>query len=108
MAKKANNAAPKSAKINPEMDAPEWDAPQSIPSPDAQTASKPEDDFRAKLVAKAQAAMQAAKFGLMPQSEADAIWKEAEEACKPTEESIALAKIAKEMKDEAEKVLKAA
>ena len=116
MAKKANNAAPKSAKINPEMDAHEWDvepiaevdAPQAIPSPEAQVAVKPEDDFRAELVAKAQAARQAAKVGLIPQEQADALWKEAEEACKPTEESLELAKAVKEQKDEAEKALKAA
>jgi len=77
-------------------------------SPEAQVVVKPEDDFRAELVAKTQAARQAAKVGLIPQEQADAIWKEAEEACKPTEESLALVKIAKEMKDGAEKVLKAA
>ena len=68
----------------------------------------PEDDFRAKLVAKAQAARNAANVGLLSKEIADALWKEAEEACKPSEESIALAKIAKEKKDKAEKALKAA
>ena len=117
MAKKANNAAPKTVKINPELDAPELDAPQAetipaleapetIETPKAEPA--PEKDFRAELVAKAQAARQAAKVGLIPQATADALWKEAEEACKPSEESLELAKAVKEQKDEAEKALKAA
>ena len=84
------------------------EAPQAIPSPKPQQETAPEKDFRAELVEKAQAARQAAKVGLIPQAEADALWKQAEEACKPTEESLALAKAAKEKKDEAEKVLKAA
>jgi hypothetical protein len=120
MAKKANNAAPKTAKINPEMEAanPELEAleaeptitsetPKALPSP-AQSEPAPEKDYRSELVAKAQAAKQAAKVGLIPQAQADALWQEAVEACKPSEESLALAKAAKEAKDEAEKMLKIA
>jgi hypothetical protein len=65
-------------------------------------------DDREKLVAKAKAAKQAAMVGLISQEEADALWAKAIEACKPTEESLATVKAAKEMKDKAEKVLKAA
>ena len=65
-------------------------------------------DDREKLVAKAKAAKQAAMVGLISQEEADALWAEAVEACKPTEESLATVKAAKEMKDKAEKILKAA
>ena len=65
-------------------------------------------DDREKLVAKAKAAKQAALVGLISQEEADAIWAQAVEACKPTEESLATAKAAKEEKDKAEKILKAA
>jgi len=112
MSKKERTAAPKSAKINPESD-----APQSIPSPasDAPQAQKPKadapkvspnpaDDKRAELVKKAQAAKQAAMVGLIPKEQAEAIWNEAVEACKPSEESIAMAKTAKAIKDESEKV----
>ena len=67
----------------------------------------PVEDFRAKLIEKAQAAKQAAKVGLIPQEQADSLWAQAVEACKPTEESLALAKAAKEKKDNAELVLKA-
>ena len=83
MAKKANNAAPKSAKMNPAMDAlnhemdaqnHEMDTPQTVPNPG--------EDFRTELVKKAQAAKQAALVGLISQEQADAIWKEAVEACK--------------------------
>ena len=65
-------------------------------------------DEREKLVAKARAARQAAMVGLIPQEQADALWAEAEAACKPTEESLAMAKAAKEELVQAEKVLKAA
>ena len=65
-------------------------------------------DEREKLVAKARAARQAAMVGLIPQEQADALWSEAEAACKPTEESLAMAKAAKEELVQAEKVLKAA
>jgi len=65
-------------------------------------------DEREKLVAKAKAARQAAMVGLIPQEQADALWTEAEAACKPTEESLAKAKAAKEELVQAEKVLKAA
>ena len=129
MAKKANNAAPKSAKMNPAMDAPnhemgapemdvpqaepiaEMDAPQAEPIAELekpQTVPNPAEDFRTELVKKAQAAKQAALVGLIPQEQADAIWNEAVEACKPSDEAIALAKAAKGKKDDAEKVLKAA
>jgi len=63
---------------------------------------------REKLVAKAKAARQAALVGLIPQEDADALWAEAEAACKPTEESLAMAKAAKDELTQAEKVLKAA
>jgi hypothetical protein len=107
MSKKANNAAPKAATINPALDAPnpEVEAIQAEPAPDLE---KPSEDFRAELVAKAQAARQAAKVGLIPQEQADALWAQAVDACKPTEESLVLAKAAKTKKDDAEKVLKAA
>ena len=83
MAKKANNAAPKTAKINPEMEAanPELEAPiasETIASP-TQSEPQPAEDFRAKLVAKAQAARNAARVGLIPQEQADALWQEAVE-----------------------------
>ena len=122
MSKKTRTAAPKSAKMNPEMDAhemdtpnhemnaPEMDAPQAEPIAELekpQAESNPAEDFRTELVKKAQAAKQAALVGLIPQEQADAIWNEAVEACKPTEESLAIAKIAKGKKDDAEKVLKA-
>ena len=119
MAKKANNAAPKSAKMNPTVDAPKsakmnpaMDAPNhemdahEMAAP--QTAPNPAEDFRTELVKRAQAAKQAALVGLIPQEQADAIWNEAVEACKPSDEAIALAKAAKGKKDDAEKVLKAA
>ena len=70
--------------------------------------AKPADDFRTELVKKAQAAKNAAAVGLIPQEQADALWAQAVEACKPSPEAIALAKSAKEKKDDAEKVLKAA
>ena len=65
-------------------------------------------DEREKLVAKARAARQAALVGLIPQEQADALWADAEAACKPTEESLAKAKVAKDELVQAEKVLKAA
>ena len=65
-------------------------------------------DEREKLVAKAKAARQAAMVGLIPQVQANALWAEAEAACKPTEESLAKAKAAKDELTQAEKVLKAA
>jgi hypothetical protein len=65
-------------------------------------------DEREKLVAKARAARQAALVGLIPQEQADALWADAEAACKPTEESLAKAKAAKDELAQAEKVLKAA
>jgi hypothetical protein len=65
-------------------------------------------DDREKRVAKAKAARQAAMVGLIPQEQADALWSEAEAACKPTEESLAKAKAAKDELTQAEKVLKAA
>ena len=108
MSKKVNHAAPKSAKINPASDAtnPEKKAPQAIPSPTSD--AKPVDDYRTELVKKAQAAKNAAAVGLIPQEQADALWAQAVEACKPSPEAIALAKSAKTKKDDAEKVLKAA
>jgi len=63
---------------------------------------------RENLVAKAKAARQAALVGLIPQEQADALWAEAEAACRPTEESLAKAKVAKDELVQAEKVLKAA
>ena len=126
MSKKAKNSASKTEKVNPELEAanqefevtqaetipaleaPEveiitLDAPEAIPSPKPEKgkpeAEAAEKDFRAELVAKAQAARQAAKVGLIPQEQADALWKQAEEACKPTEESLEKAKAAKEKKD---------
>ena len=96
MSKKEKSAAPQAEKPQ----APEKGKPQAAPNP--------AEDFRAELVAKAQAAKQAAKVGLIPQEKADALWKEAEAACKPTQESLDKAKAAKETKDEAEKVLKIA
>ena len=65
-------------------------------------------DYRTELVKKAQAAKNAAAVGLIPQEQADALWAQAVEACKPSPEAIALAKAAKAKKDDAEKVLKAA
>jgi len=133
MSKKEKNSVSKTEKVNPELEAANQefeatqaettialeapqivtialDAPEAIPSqnPEKPQAEAAEKDFRAELVAKAQAARQAAKVGLIPQEQADALWKQAEEACKPTEESLEKAKAAKEKKDEAEKVLKAA
>ena len=109
MSKKVNHAAPKSAKINP--DAPQAEAipspaPKAIPSQTSE--AKPADDYRTELVKKAQAAKNAAAVGLIPQEQADALWVQAVEACKPSPEAIALAKAAKAKKDDAEKVLKAA
>ena len=110
MSKKANHVVTKTVKDNRALE----DSPQAepiIPSPEPkkpQGESKPSEDFRAKLIEKAQAAKQAAKVGLIPQEQADSLWAQAVEACKPTEESLALAKAAKEKKDNAELVLKAA
>jgi hypothetical protein len=105
---KEKNPAPKTQKGNPELPKAETIAPKAIPSPKPQAETTPADDKRAELVKKAQAAKQAALVGLIDQAKADKIWKEAEEACKPTEESLALAKDAKEKKEKADKILKAA
>jgi hypothetical protein len=79
-------------------------APEIAP----EAVASPAPNFRDEIVAKAKAARQAALVGLIPQDVADALWGEAEAACKPSEESLALAKEAKEAKDKADKVLKAA
>ena len=89
----------------PKADVIDVETPRSITVEAAPTIAT---DDREKLVAKAKAAKQAAMVGLISQEEADAIWAEAVEACKPTEESLAAAKATKEEKDKAEKVLKAA
>ena len=107
MSKKANHVVTKPVKDNRALE----DSPQAEPIPEPgkpQGEPKPSEDFRAKLIEKAQAAKQAAKVGLIPQEQADSLWAQAVEACKPTEESLALAKAAKEKKDNAELVLKAA
>jgi len=79
MAKKTNHSAQKTIKNNPALEAPnpeletqpitEWEAEPTIANP--QSEPNPAEDFRAKLVAKAQAARQAAKVGLIPQEQAD-------------------------------------
>ena len=70
--------------------------------------ASPTPDRREELVAKAKAAKQAALVGLIPQDVADALWAEAEAACKPTDEALANVKAAKETQAQAEKILKAA
>jgi len=86
--------------------------PKKILTHEVEIAGTPQTDIatddREKLVAKARAAKQAALVGLIPQEEADALWAQAVEACKPTEESLEAMKAAKEVKEKAEKVLKAA
>ena len=95
--------------MNPAVDAPNHEMEVQNPEMNApHAAPNPAEDFRTELVKRAQAAKQAALVGLIPQEQAEAIWNEAVEACKPSEESIALAKAAKGKKDDAEKVLKAA
>ena len=101
MTKNEKAAAPQVQKVTPTLEAPQAEAPalekpqvESKPEkgkPEAEAA--PEKDYRTELVKKAQA---------------DTLWKEAEAACKPTQESLALAAAAKEKKIEAEKALKAA
>jgi colicin import membrane protein len=120
MTKKVKNSAPKTEKVNPEMEAANQeletgqaettiasDAPEATQEAEKPQAT-PEKYYRTELVKKAQAAKAAAEAGLIPQEQADALWKEAQEACKPTEESLAEAKAAKEKKAEAEKAFKAA
>ena len=68
----------------------------------------PAPDCRETLVAKAKAAKQAALVGIISQEEAAEHWARAEAACKPSEESLANVKIAKENLRQAETVLKAA
>ncbi|MGL6196096.1 MAG: winged helix-turn-helix domain-containing protein [Thermoguttaceae bacterium] len=84
------------------------EAPQVEPQVIALEAPQAVSPSREELVAKAKAARVAAEAGLIPQEQADAIWAQAEAACKPSEESLALAKAAKEEKEKAEKVAKAA
>ena len=70
--------------------------------------ASPTPDRREELVAKAKAARQAALVGLIPQDVADALWAEAEAACKPSAETLANVKAAKDRQAQAEKILKAA
>jgi hypothetical protein len=83
-------------------------ARKSVETTIAPEAVAPEAVARDALIAKAKAARQAALVGLISQEDADAHWAAAEAACKPSEESLALAKTAKENVDKAIKVLKAA
>ncbi len=66
------------------------------------------NESREALVKKAQAAKQAAALGLIPQEQADALWAEAQAACKPSPEAVAKAEAAKREASEADKIAKAA
>ena len=88
-----SNSAPKAGKPN--------SAPQDIALEIAAI-------DRDALIAKARAAKQAALVGLISSEEADEHWARAEAACKPSEESIAAARVAKDAMDKAVKIVKAA
>jgi hypothetical protein len=97
MTKNKKNTAPKAGK--PTI------APETVEQ-DIVTDAVTND--RDALIAKAKAARQAAVVGLISQEEADAHWANAEAACKPSEESITVAKTARDEAAKVTKVLKAA